>query len=105
MIKKQYIKTRDKVKLTFEVPQEELPEGVAVKSVHIVGDFNAWKKTATPMKALKSGTFKTTVEVEPGAEVRFRYLANKQIWFNDWKADRYEMGDQGEDNCVVVANK
>lgn len=105
MIKKQYVKTREKVKLTFEIPKEQLPGDIDVKSVFVVGDFNGWNKTATPMKALKSGTYKTTIEVDPEAEIRFRYLANNQVWFNDWQAERYEQGDKGEDNCVVVASK
>jgi 1,4-alpha-glucan branching enzyme len=105
MVKKQYIKTRNTIKLTFEIPKGQLPAGIDVSSVHLVGDFNGWNETANPMKALKSGTFKAAIEIEPGTEIRFRYLANGSVWFNDWQADRYETGDKGEDNCVVVAEK
>ena len=102
MIKKQYVKSRKVAKLTFKVEQKELPQDVHVKTVHLVGDFNGWDKAATAMKKSKE-TFSTTVEVEPGAEVQFRYLANDSVWFNDWDADEYQMGDQGEDNSVVKA--
>ncbi len=102
MIIKQYVKSRKVAKLTFKVAAKELPEGVEVKSVHLVGDFNGWNQTATPMKKSK-GVFSATVEVEPGSVVQFRYLANSSNWFNDWEADEYQMGDQGEDNSVVAA--
>lgn len=37
MLKKQYIKSRKVVKVTFEVPEAELPEA-KVESVHLVGE-------------------------------------------------------------------
>ncbi|MCB2179858.1 isoamylase early set domain-containing protein [bacterium] len=102
MIKKQYVKSRKVAKLTFKVAAKELPEGIDVKTLHVVGDFNDWNRAATPMKKSK-GVFSTTIEVAPGATVRFRYLANDSVWFNDWKADEYLLGEEGEDNSVVTA--
>lgn len=102
MIKKQYVKSRKVAKLTFKVAAKELPEGVAVKTLHVVGDFNGWNRAANPMKKSK-GVYATTIEVEPGTVVHFRYLANDLIWFNDWEAEEYLLGDEGEDNSVVTA--
>jgi hypothetical protein len=100
MIKKRYIKSRKVGKLTFEVKGEELPTGLNVKSVHLVGDFNGWSQTATPMKKVK-GVYKAVIEANPGQEIQFRYLANGDVWFNDWDADDYQAGEHGEDNSVV----
>jgi 1,4-alpha-glucan branching enzyme len=101
MFKKQYVKSRNIYKVIFEVPTNQLPKGMEVNSVHLVGDFNSWDNNATPMKKLKSGTFKTTVEFKDGGEYQFRYLINGETWFNDWAADRYQRNEHGEDNCVI----
>ena len=100
MLKKQYIKSRKVVKVTFEVPEAELPEA-KVESVHLVGEFNDWDLTATPMTRRRGGIFRVTLELEPGREYQFRYLVNGEHWRNDWHADAYVPGDFGEDNCVV----
>lgn len=102
MIKKQYVKSRKVAKLTFKVAKKELPEGVDVKTLHLVGDFNGWNRVANPMKKSK-GTFSTLIEVAPGTVVNFRYLANDTVWFNDWDAEEYVLGEEGEDNSVVTA--
>ncbi|MFB0537279.1 MAG: isoamylase early set domain-containing protein [Anaerolineae bacterium] len=101
MLKKQHIKSRKVVKVTFEVPEAELPEA-KVESVHLVGEFNDWDLTATPMTRRKGDIFRVTLELEPGREYQFRYLVNSEHWCNDWHADAYVLGDFGEDNCVVV---
>ena len=53
MLKKRYIKSRKVCKVTFELSQAELPEGVDADSVHLVGEFNEWDETARPMKRRK----------------------------------------------------
>ena len=102
MIKKKYVKSRKVANVTFELPVQEIPEGLTVKSVHLVGDFNDWDRTATPM-ARRKNIFKATVELEPGQEYRFRYLINSVEWCNDWYADGYEPNEYGGENCIVVA--
>ncbi len=102
MLKKSYIKARKVCKVTFEVPKGELPEDSEAESVHLVGEFNAWDPTAAPMKRDKKGSFRATLELEPGREYQFRYLVNGEHWCNDWHADAYVPSDLGEDNCVVV---
>jgi 1,4-alpha-glucan branching enzyme len=102
MLKKRYIKSRKVAKVTFEVPQAELPEGIAVESVHVVGEFNDWDRAATPMDRRRGGVYRVTVELEPGREYQFRYLVNGEHWCNDWHADGYVASDTGEHNCVVV---
>ncbi|MFZ1399835.1 MAG: isoamylase early set domain-containing protein [Candidatus Promineifilaceae bacterium] len=103
MLKKQIIKSRQVVKVTFEVPQAELPEGMAVTDIHVVGEFNGWDETAVPLTYhKKEQTYRATVELEPDQTYQFRYLINGSYWCNDWAADEYTPNSLGEDNCVVV---
>ncbi len=102
MLKKQYVKSRKVAKVTFEVPKEEIPQGLEAESLNLVGDFNNWNIEATPMKRAKGGAFRVTLDLEPGREYRFRYLVNDEHWCNDWNADAYLPGHFGEDDCVVV---
>ncbi|NIV38319.1 MAG: glycoside hydrolase [Anaerolineae bacterium] len=102
MLKKRYIKSRKVAKITFEVPEAELPEGIAVDSLHVVGEFNNWDPAATPMVRRRGRVYRATVELEPGGEYKFRYLVNGEHWCNDWHADGYVASPTGEDNCVVV---
>jgi 1,4-alpha-glucan branching enzyme len=102
MLKKKYLKSRKVSKVKFELSDAELPEGIEAKTVHLVGDFNGWDLTATPMKHLKRGAYQATLDLEPGKEYQFRYLVNDEHWYNDWHADAYIPGSYGADNCVVV---
>jgi len=101
MLKKKYVKSRNKSQVTFELSKSELPEGIKVASVHLVGEFNDWDVTATPMKSNKRGVYKATLELEPDREYQFRYLVNGEHWCNEWGADAYLPGGFGEDNCIV----
>ena len=97
MLKKQYLK-RGTVKVDFVLP----PAGAAdATSAYLVGDFNNWDETATPMNKLKNGSFKVTLELEPGREYQYRYLVDGNQWHNDWDADRYEPNPFSGDNSVV----
>jgi 1,4-alpha-glucan branching enzyme len=102
MLKKQYIKTRKVVKVTFEVPIAEIPEGIEVEAFHLVGEFNDWDPEATPMKRGKKDIFRAVIELEPDREYQFRYLANGEHWCNEWNADGYVPDDLGSDNCIVT---
>jgi len=103
MLTKQIVKSRQVVKVTFEVPQTELPEGLDVSSIHVVGEFNEWDETAAPLKYHKKDkAYRTTIELEPGRIYQFRYLINDDYWCNDWSADEYTPNNFGEDNCVVI---
>ncbi len=101
MLKKKYLKSRKISKVTFEVPVQELPVEDEDAAVHLLGDFNDWDPSATPMKYLKKGVFQAVIELEPGRDYQFRYLINGDTWCNDWAADDYVVGDYGTDNSVV----
>lgn len=100
MIKKRFYKT--KCKVTFI-----LPDAIAAdtENVYLVGDFNGWDETATPLekRELKSGTrFEVTVDLQLDQEYQFRYLVNGEEWHNDWHADRYVPNPFSGDNSVVT---
>ncbi len=49
MLKKKLIKSRKVYKVTFEVRPGELPGGMNVQTIRLVGEFNGWDETAVPM--------------------------------------------------------
>jgi 1,4-alpha-glucan branching enzyme len=97
MFKKRFLKSGE-VKVEFV-----LPDALAAKadSAYLVGDFNNWDESATPMAKLKSGTYKVTLNLEPDREYQFRYLLNGNQWHNDWDADRYVPNPFSGDNSVI----
>lgn len=98
-LKKQYIKNKAAVKVTFRLPKAAAPEA---QNVALVGEFNEWNIYATPMQQLKDGTFKAVVTLEPGRPYEYRYLIDETKWENDWDADRYVRSAFGNcDNSVV----
>ena len=86
--------------MTFELSKEAAK---GASKVNLVGEFNDWNKSATELKQLKSGTFKTTIKLETGKEYQFRYLIDGETWENDWAADKYVASDLSlEENSVVT---
>lgn len=101
-IKKQFLKTRPVCKVTFRIEQDKA-EALGAESVYLVGDFNDWDETETPMKHLKKGDFKAVLDLEPDNEYRFRYLVNGDKWVNDEEADRLEPTEYPDArNSVIV---
>lgn len=102
MLKKQFYKTKDTCKITFEFGKEvEEKLGEPITRVSVVGDFNNWDNSATPMKKLKGGTWRTQLVLEKEKEYQFRYLINGAVWENDWGADRYVPNAVDGDNSVL----
>ena len=66
------------VRITFALPADE-PSG----AVSVVGDFNDWNPFAHPLQRRANGTRSAVVTVPTGATLRFRYLAEGGIWFDD----------------------
>ena len=96
MLKKQYLKSTDICKVTFYTAPELEAEKVA-----LVGDFNEWSESATPMTQLKDGRFKATISLPKDGRFEFRYLINGSEWHNDWEADQYAPNPFSEENSVV----
>ena len=98
MIKRQAVKGKSQVKLTFVQPYE-----ANRPRTYVVGDFNDWTPVSTPLIKRTNGTTSASVVVASGERVRFRYYTEDGQWFNDEAADCYEPGEFGADNSVVVA--
>lgn len=83
-------------------PQSRSPSPGEVLDGHmaVVGDFNDWDPTATPMRK-RRGTYTATANLETGRRYAFLYLDEHGDWFWDEAADGYEPGPYGSDNCVL----
>lgn len=94
-IKKQYLKSKPVCKVTFSI-EAETAEAVAV-----VGSFNNWNAEQAPLKKLKNGTFKATVDLEKDNTYEFRYIVDGE-YVNDMAADAYAWNDYaGAENSIV----
>ena len=98
-MKKVPIKNSDKVSVTFEMPAD-----VEAETLILTGDFNDWGEKETQLKRRKNGTWACTLRLAPGTYT-YRYLADGEVWHNDWNADAYQPSGMGEDNSVVVIEK
>ena len=97
MLKKRFLKARNMMKVTFYTAKT-----VKATEVCLVGDFNDWDETATPMKPLKDGRFTVALRLQPGSAYEFRYLVDGEDWHNEWEADHYVPNPHGSDNSVVT---
>jgi 1,4-alpha-glucan branching enzyme len=66
------------VRVTFSLPAGE-PAG----AVSVVGDFNDWNPAAHPLRLRSNQTRSASVTVPMGSTLRFRYLADGGMWFDD----------------------
>lgn len=97
MIKKEPVKKQDLVRVVFE-----LPSTIWAERVNVVGEFNDWDTTATPMTRNRSdANWKATIELKAGERYRFRYLVDGKEWLNDWHADDHEENPYGSYDSVI----
>ena len=82
MIKKAKPDRNQFVRVTFVLPADE-PAG----AVSVVGDFNDWNPFAHPLRRRGNGTRSAAVSIPANSTVRFRYLAEGGLWFDDESAD------------------
>ncbi len=102
MLNKRFFRTKSYCNVTFQLSKEVIESLESpVQSAYLVGDFNEWDETATPLKKIK-GVWKTTLQLEKDQEFQFRYLINGTKWHNDWEADRYVPNNVDGDNSVVL---
>jgi 1,4-alpha-glucan branching enzyme len=97
VIGKEPIPGDGQVRVTFRLPHTTRADRVSV-----VGEFNDWDSTATPMRHRGcDAEWTTTVVLQAGQRYRFRYLLDGKHWFNDWYADDYEDNAYGTSDSVV----
>jgi 1,4-alpha-glucan branching enzyme len=76
------------VKVTFS-----LPTGEPACAVSVVGDFNNWDPSAHPLRPRSNQTRSVSVTVPAGTTLRFRYLGEGGMWFDDETVAPAEGGD------------
>jgi 1,4-alpha-glucan branching enzyme len=81
------------VRVTFALPTDQPGGGVSV-----VGDFNNWDPFAHPLRRRANGTRSATVTVPAGSTLRFRYLGDGGLRFDDETIS----GRDGHDAAIAV---
>ena len=84
------------VKVTFSVGADECDTPLSV-----VGDFNDWDPTSSPLRKRSNGSRSAAVELRRGASYRFKYLADGGVWFCDSTTETVGAGD-GADSVLVL---
>lgn len=87
----------DHIQVTFE-----LPACIWADRIFLVGDFNGWNESATPMCQDRDGVWRVTIDLPSGSRCEFRYLIDGQ-WKTDYHADGFTANAYGSDNSVVEA--
>jgi len=82
MIKTSKLGQDGMVRVTFALPVSE-PDA----AVSVVGDFNEWDPFAHPLRRRANQTRSASVTVPLGSTLRFRYLAEGGLWFDDETID------------------
>lgn len=68
--------------------------------VTLVGDFNDWSVSATPLRQAEGGVWTVTVPLPPG-RYRYSFVVDGKVWRND--PDAASMEDEfGRPNSVVT---
>lgn len=96
---KQYLENGD-CEVTFRLSKEV---ALDAQNVTLVGDFNDWSESASPMTRFKDGSFEVTMTLEPARVYKFRYFIDGHRWENDAYADKYIANGFGwHDSAVFV---
>jgi 1,4-alpha-glucan branching enzyme len=85
-IKKQVIKTKPVVKVTFSIEAKE------ANTAAVVGDFNNWNQSEGELSKLKNGTFKGVFDLPKDNTFEFKYLVDGN-YVNEPQADSYRWNE------------
>jgi len=95
-IKKQFLKSKPVCKVTFTIAAKE------ANNAAVVGSFNDWNAQSSPLKKLKNGSFKGTIDLEANASHEFKYLIDG-AFVNEAEADGYAWNDYaGGENSLIT---
>jgi hypothetical protein len=77
-------------------------DATRAKSVAVVGDFNAWDASATPLaRDSASGVWSAVVGVPPGRHV-YAFLVDGKTWTLDPRAPKTKDSDYGTEQSVMI---
>ncbi|MFC1838508.1 isoamylase early set domain-containing protein [Thermodesulfobacteriota bacterium] len=96
MVRKNYSKTGEFCRATFELPAE-----VNADEISLCGEFNDWNPQKNKMTKRKNGRWSTTISLMAGRKYRYKYLMDGKSWENDWNADAYQRNELGSEDSVV----
>ena len=83
------------------------PTNVEVRSVNLVGTFNSWNRTATPMTDLGDGTFVKYLKLDEGLH-HYKFLVNGEIWMEDPNNDpslRVDSGHKSFNSGIFIGEQ
>ena len=69
--------------------------------VTLVGDFNDWSPTATPLQRSAAGVWVVTMRLEPG-QYQYGFLVDGSRWMPDPRAPTAGFDDLGAPNSLVM---
>lgn len=99
-IKKKYLESKSECKVTFKLEKNKVN---SANQAVLVGEFNSWDRTQTPMKRLKSGDFSVTINLATDKAYQFKYLLDDKEWINESTADNFVPNEfQGENSVVEI---
>lgn len=94
-ISKKFLKSKPVCKVTFAYKAPE------VKELSLVGDFNEWNTSATPLKKLKNGTFKVILDLDVNKSYEYKFVADGK-YINDNEAEALVYNDYANsENCLI----
>jgi hypothetical protein len=77
-------------------------DAAAAKSVALVGDFNGWDGSTTPLaRDSASGAWSVVAAVPPGRHV-YAFLVDGKVWTLDPRAPKTKDSDYGTEQSVVI---
>ena len=84
------------------VPVQFTLRDVRASQVTLVGDFNGWSQTATPLEpGTEPGTWSVTVPLSAGRHV-YAFVVNGKDWMTDPRAQKAPDLDFGRANSVLI---
>lgn len=101
-IKKQFLKSKPVVKITFQVSAEAAQ---GAEKIFLLCEALDWEKE--PLKKFKAGHFKTTVNLPTNLKEDYEYkycllmADGSEVYENDWDAESYRPNGVDGDNSVV----
>jgi len=97
MLKKTPVKKSNKISVVFEIDGFE-----DASELSLVGDFNDWEPTRTPMKRRKDGAWTATMRLPKDQRYEYRIVVDGQRWMTDNDADAIVPNPFGGHNSVLI---